>query len=145
MIAATFLLVLLTIGQCHAYLPSRTLHRSSTLHSHHKQPKLRMSTSVAPSDKRVVIVGATGYIGKFVVKEAVRRGYNTVAVVRPESTPNMEYLKGATIVTGDVTDTASLSSAFSAKTDVVISCLASRSGVKEDSYLIDYQATKKLP
>ena len=32
--------------------------------------------------KRVAIVGSTGYIGKFVVKESNRRGYNTFAIVR---------------------------------------------------------------
>lgn len=38
------------------------------------------------SNKKVVVVGATGYIGKFVVNESVKRGYNTVAVARPSST-----------------------------------------------------------
>jgi divinyl chlorophyllide a 8-vinyl-reductase len=31
---------------------------------------------------KVAIFGSTGYIGKFVVKESVRRGYDTIAVVR---------------------------------------------------------------
>ena len=30
-------------------------------------------------------MGATGYIGKFVVKELVRRGYNVSAFARPRS------------------------------------------------------------
>jgi divinyl chlorophyllide a 8-vinyl-reductase len=92
--------------------------------------------------KRVVVVGSTGYIGKFVVREAVRRGYETVAVVRSGANINEEYLNGASIVYGDVTDQKSLENvAFNKETDVVISCLASRSGVKLDSFLIDYQAT----
>ena len=45
---------------------------------------LQMS-SLATANKRIVVVGATGYIGKFVVKESVRRGYDTVAFVRPGS------------------------------------------------------------
>ena len=94
-------------------------------------------------DTRVVIVGATGYIGKFVVKESIKRGYDTVAVVREGSAPRDDFFKGATVVTADVTDEASLDrNVFAGKpTDVVISCLASRSGIKSDSYLIDYQAT----
>lgn len=36
-------------------------------------------------DVRVVVFGATGYIGKFVVKELVKRGYNVVAFAREKS------------------------------------------------------------
>ena len=91
-------------------------------------------------NKRVVIVGATGYIGKFVVKESIRRGYETVAVVRDSSAPKDDFFKNCEVVYGDVTDEASVRKmAFNAKTDVVISCLASRSGTKSDSYKIDYQ------
>lgn len=34
---------------------------------------------------RVLVVGATGYIGKFVVKELLRRGYSVTAFARPKS------------------------------------------------------------
>ena len=82
-------------------------------------------------DKRVVIVGATGYIGKFVVKESIRRGYETVAVMRDSSAPKDDFFKGCEVVYGDVTDEASLrANVFNRKADVVISCLASRSGTK---------------
>jgi hypothetical protein len=40
---------------------------------------IRMS---ALNAKKVAIVGATGYIGKYVVRESVRRGYDTIAIVR---------------------------------------------------------------
>ncbi len=36
-------------------------------------------------DVRVVVFGATGYIGKCVVKELVKRGYNVVAFAREKS------------------------------------------------------------
>jgi divinyl chlorophyllide a 8-vinyl-reductase len=52
--------------------------------------------------------------------------------------------EGATIVEADVCDPSSLakSAAFSkGGVDVVVSCLASRSGSKSDSFAIDYQAT----
>ncbi len=104
---------------------------------------LRASTlRMSAASKRVVVVGATGYIGKFVVKESVRRGYDTVAFVRPGSAPKDDYFDGAEVVFGDVCDEQSVRDmAFDKKTDVVISCLASRSGIKSDSYKIDYQAT----
>jgi NmrA-like family len=38
-----------------------------------------------PKDVRVLIVGSTGYIGKFVTRELVKRGYNTVALARERS------------------------------------------------------------
>ena len=106
--------------------------------------------------KRVVVFGATGYIGKYVVKESVRRGYDTgersrrclsalttvVAVVREGSKPRDDFLGGAKIVTSDVTDPASITrDVFGGPVDVVISCLASRSGVKKDAFKIDYEAT----
>ena len=37
------------------------------------------------SDVRVLVVGATGYIGKFVVKELIKRGYNVVPFAREKS------------------------------------------------------------
>ena len=37
------------------------------------------------SEVRVLVVGATGYIGKYVVRELVRRGYQVVAFARERS------------------------------------------------------------
>jgi NADPH:quinone reductase-like Zn-dependent oxidoreductase len=42
---------------------------------------MKMMAATAVDKKRVVIVGATGYIGKFVVKEAIRRGWKLVLTV----------------------------------------------------------------
>lgn len=96
-----------------------------------------------------VIAGATGYIGKSVVRESVRQGYHTVALVRDVSKTKEETLEGAEIVQCDVTDAESLKTVLeqiteqsrTGKIDAIVSCLASRSGVKKDAYLIDYQAT----
>lgn len=50
---------------------------------------------------------------------------------------------GASVVFGDVSNADSLASAVRGKQfDVVVSCLASRTGGKKDSWLIDYQATR---
>lgn len=102
-------------------------------------------SGVTCTGEKVVIVGATGYIGKAVVRESVRRGYPTTAVVRDlaraEGEPKFE---GAARQQADVCDPSSLaaSPAFTkGNVDVVISCLASRTGMKKDSYAIDYQAT----
>jgi len=92
------------------------------------------------------VVGASGYIGKAVVREAVRRGYPTTAVVRDvERVRSEPKFEGATLVQADVCDPQSLASTAGAfekgSVDVVISCLASRTGSKKDSFAIDYQAT----
>jgi divinyl chlorophyllide a 8-vinyl-reductase len=102
-------------------------------------------SGVTCTGEKVVVVGASGYIGKAVVRESVRRGYPTVAVVRDARNAKDEpKFAGATVVETDVTDPAALA-AFPAMAagavDVVISCLASRTGTKSDSFAIDYQAT----
>ena len=96
--------------------------------------------------EKVIVVGATGYIGKAVVREATRRGYPTTAVVRDASKAASDTkLAGSNIVQANVCDAASLGRPGSpfekGNVDVVISCLASRSGSKKDSFAIDYQAT----
>lgn len=114
-------------------------------------------SSNAGKGKTAIVAGATGYIGKSVVRESVRQGYDTYALVRDSSKVNSDtgklmydqYFNGANIIQCDVCDKDSLDKAFeeirsqsnSGNIDSVISCLASRSGIKKDAYLIDYQAT----
>jgi len=101
-------------------------------------------------DVRVLVVGATGYIGKFVVKELIARGYTVVAFSREKSgvggkqsmDDTRREFEGADVRFGDVTDVSSLERvAFKDPVDVVVSCLASRTGGIKDSQLVDYQAT----
>lgn len=107
----------------------------------------------SPKDTNVLIVGATGYIGKYVAREMLKRGYNVIAVAREKSgiggkssvEQTMSEFPGASVLLADVTDINSLTSSLQtrgANIDVVISCLASRNGGKKDSWKIDYQATK---
>ncbi|VEU43792.1 unnamed protein product [Pseudo-nitzschia multistriata] len=49
---------------------------------------------VSCSGERIAVVGATGYIGKAVVRESIRRGYPTTAVVRPGSNFDAASLMG---------------------------------------------------
>ena len=109
-----------------------------------------------PSQKKTaVIAGATGYIGKSTVREAVRQGYKTYALVRDASKITStqgqmsygKFFEGAQVVEVDVCDPKALNQKMKELTDengkieALVSCLASRSGIKKDAYAIDYQAT----
>jgi len=105
--------------------------------------------------KTAVVAGATGYIGKSTVRESVRQGYKTIALVRDKSKVESkegkmlygQFFEGSEVVECDVTDPVQLTKtleeikAKNGDIDSVISCLASRSGIKKDAYAIDYQAT----
>ncbi|MBN8280083.1 MAG: NAD(P)H-binding protein [Gammaproteobacteria bacterium] len=90
-------------------------------------------------NKTVLVVGATGYIGGAVVAEAVRQGYRVLAVVR--ALKEDTRFDGAEVVVADVGDPASMAKACAPQIDVVISCLATRSGLPRDFDDIDYKAT----
>ncbi|KAF5738696.1 divinyl chlorophyllide a 8-vinyl-reductase chloroplastic [Tripterygium wilfordii] len=106
-----------------------------------------------PKDINIVVVGSTGYIGKFVVTELVNRGFNTIAIARERSgirgrsskEETLNQLKGANVCFSDVTDLGKLEESLESlgvPIDVVVSCLASRNGGVKDSWKIDYEATK---
>jgi len=101
---------------------------------------------------RVFVVGSTGYIGKFVVRELVKRGYDVVSFARERSGVNAStdadetrrQLKGSEVRFGDVCslDSVMQKGICGEHFDVVISCLTSRNGGIRDSWMIDYQATR---
>lgn len=102
-------------------------------------------------DKTVVVAGATGYIGRAVVEQSVKRGYKTIALVRSiEKIVSEEgqrlYSKsfdGAEVAEVDVKDVDSIVNYLSkseGNIDTIISCLASPVGTKKEAFAIDYQA-----
>ena len=109
-----------------------------------------MPEAPAREVRRVLVVGATGYIGKFVVRELVARGHFVVALARrragvgraePEH-ETLRQLAGAEVRFGEVTDADWLlgEGLRSERFDVVVSCLATRSGVAKDAWLVEHQA-----
>ncbi|KAL6344080.1 hypothetical protein AAG906_027853 [Vitis piasezkii] len=105
------------------------------------------------SEINVVVVGSTGYIGKFVVKELVSRGFNVIAIARERSgirgrnrkQDTLTELNGANVWFSDVASLDVLEKSLEnlgLPIDVVVSCLASRTGGVKDSWKIDYEATK---
>jgi divinyl chlorophyllide a 8-vinyl-reductase len=114
----------------------------------------RLSPHHLPARVRVLLAGATGYIGRQVAAELSARGYEVVCLLRAHSgvlgkdAPDKvsAYLPHCELRVTDVTQGQSLEEhGFRGEQfDVVISCLASRSGGIEDSWRIDYGANHLL-
>ena len=70
------------------------------------------SSATVGSGKTAVIAGATGYIGKSVVRESVRQGYKTIALVRDKEKVDSkqgkalfgQFFEGADVIECDVTN-----------------------------------------
>ena len=100
--------------------------------------------------KRVLVLGATGAMGRATVRALVRRGHDVVCFVRPRAgvgsalTPDdsAKLLQGSAVRFGHVTDPASLvcDGFCGERFDALVSCLASRTGSPKDAWAIDYRA-----
>ena len=102
------------------------------------------------SPRRVFVVGATGSIGRATVRALVARGHDVVCFVRARAgvhgslsaDDSTRLLAGATVRIGDVTEAAALRNSLRGERfDVLVSCLASRTGVPRDAWAIDHRAT----
>jgi divinyl chlorophyllide a 8-vinyl-reductase len=95
--------------------------------------------------KRVFVLGATGTIGQATVRALVERGHRVTCLVRPKPGPDAlaGLLPGAELRFGEATEHGSIArDGFRGEAfDVVVSCLASRTGVPEDAWAVDYAAT----
>ena len=95
---------------------------------------------------RVFLLGATGTIGQATARALVARGHEVVALARPRETSRPTDrrlpLAGLTWREGHVTDPASLrrDGLRGERFDVLVSCLASRTGAPADAWAIDHQA-----
>ncbi len=88
-----------------------------------------------PHSRRVVVLGATGTIGRATVAALVARGDAVTAVVRRADAD----MPGAMIYVADVADRSAFAPAMTGA-DAVISCLASRTGAPADAWAIDHKA-----
>ena len=102
------------------------------------------------SSRRVFVIGATGTIGHATVRALLQRGHQVVCFVRPRAgvrgvlaaDASRQLLQGATVRFGAVTDPAALArDGFCGEHfDVLVSCLASRTGAPKDAWAVDHQA-----
>jgi divinyl chlorophyllide a 8-vinyl-reductase len=98
-----------------------------------------------PADSGVILLaGATGYLGKHVARTLVRRGYRVLAPVR-DSSSNRPVLAGVDYRETRLDDPrALLDDLGTDRIDAVISCLASRSGSREDAWRVDHAMNRNL-
>lgn len=89
--------------------------------------------------KRVMLLGATGTIGRATARALLDDGHEVVCFTRPGATglPQRALLRS-----GQVTDPKSLriDGFRGERFDVLVSCLASRSGAPHDAWAIDHAA-----
>lgn len=97
--------------------------------------------------KRVFVVGATGTIGRATVQTLIGQGHDVVCFIRARAKKNENsqaevLFEGASIRYGDIRDSHSISEQGfkNEKFDVLVSCLASRTGAPIDAWAIDHQA-----
>jgi divinyl chlorophyllide a 8-vinyl-reductase len=96
------------------------------------------------------MLGATGTIGRATAWALVQSGHEVVCFVRPRENRStrgtrddaLTALKGIALRFGDVTDATSLArDGFRGERfDVLVSCMASRTGAPKDAWAIDYGA-----
>jgi divinyl chlorophyllide a 8-vinyl-reductase len=104
----------------------------------------------SPHPRRVMVLGATGTIGRATVQALVERGHDVVCFVRSHAgvggtltaDSSARILTGATVRYGDVTNPQSLArdGFCGERFDALVSCLASRTGTPKDAWAIDHQA-----
>lgn len=113
-------------------------------------PTVSAEAPRSPRARRVFVLGATGTIGRATVRALVRRGHQVVCLVRPRAgvgarldlSGSARLLAGADVRVGNVQDLESLrNDGFRGERfDVLVSCLASRTGAPPDAWAIDHQA-----
>jgi divinyl chlorophyllide a 8-vinyl-reductase len=97
--------------------------------------------------KRVFMLGASGTIGQATVQALIHAGHEVVCFVRPRhgaSSPLMAQLQslGAELRWGEVDERQSLQAhGFRGEPfDVLMSCMASRTGAPRDAWAVDHRA-----
>jgi divinyl chlorophyllide a 8-vinyl-reductase len=102
------------------------------------------------SRKRIFVLGATGTIGLATVRSLMQQGHEVVCFIRSnagargnlQAEESIKLFEGASVRFGQVGDPLSLRDhGFQGERfDVLVSCLASRTGTPKDAWTIDYQA-----
>ncbi|WP_298336489.1 NAD(P)H-binding protein [uncultured Erythrobacter sp.] len=95
--------------------------------------------------KTIAVAGASGTIGRAVVRECVSQGYDVAALVRSDASARLPELDGAKTYMVDLSDPTEVVTAMTAfQPDIIISCIASRSGSPKDARKVELDANIHL-
>jgi divinyl chlorophyllide a 8-vinyl-reductase len=114
------------------------------------------ATGTAPTGKprRVLVAGATGYIGQYVVRELAARGHDVVALARSRAgiggalteAATRRLLDGCEVRFGDACEPGAVGTAgFRGEAfDAVVSCLGTRGGGVADAWRVEFEAQRSI-
>jgi nucleoside-diphosphate-sugar epimerase len=91
----------------------------------------------------IFITGANGFIGQYVVNEALARGNKVTVLVRSKVPQDWSDLPNLTVVSGDLLSATNLVDSIE-NSDIVIHLAAIMSGNKEKQYTNTMQSTRNL-
>ncbi len=98
-------------------------------------------------NKTILLAGSTGYIGKYVLKLLLYRGYKVICIGRSLNNDkkiyDSEHLIFHKINLCAMSEFQKLEVNFT-KLDAVISCLGTKTGAKKDSWDVEYLANKNI-
>ncbi|GLC45882.1 hypothetical protein PLESTF_000670900 [Pleodorina starrii] len=127
-----------------AFLPIRTsVNRSTRVRVCANAPAAAAATGGTPVPKNsVLVVGATGTLGRQIVRRALDDGYDVRCLVRPRPNP-ADFLRdwGAKVVNGDLTDPASIPACL-VGVNTVIDCATARP--EESTRKVDWEGKVAL-
>lgn len=97
--------------------------------------------------RRILVAGASGTIGRAVTRQLVASGAAVTALLRPGGATDaaLPSLAGAQVARAALDDDAALAQVMAlGRPQVVISCIASRSGAPKEAHAVDYTANCAL-
>lgn len=90
-----------------------------------------------PRSVKILLVGATGYIGRYLLKELYDRNYVVKVLVRDEESLGNSRGYVSEVVIGDATDNSTLEG-LCRDVKVVISVMGVRRGIRKPSKLLQF-------
>ena len=102
-----------------------------------------MSKLQKPNGKTIVLAGATGYIGRYVLRELMMRRYHVTSLGRSKAQEETPLYRHISV---DVCDDSALEALEGdlPKNAAVISCLGSKTGARRDAWSVEYGANQSL-
>ena len=96
-----------------------------------------------PNGKSIVLAGATGYIGRYVLLELIARGYHVISLGRSKAQLENAFYRHLSV---DICDDRALVALEGElpKNAAFISCLGSKTGGRRDAWAVEYGANQSL-